>query len=168
MLTVSLTPDVLWSGPVLQEWTDYNGHLHDSNYLLIVSLAGDALLDKIGLDATGREVTGHSMFTMECHVSYLSELKAGDEAEVRWQLLGADRKRLHLYFSLHKQGDERPAAVAEQMWLNVDMAGPKSAPFDPTIQPVIDTYVAAHAKQSWPKYAGRSIALPADHQIWRE
>mgnify|MGYP003600030411 CR=1 FL=1 len=161
MTTVTTQSDVLWAGTVLQEWTDYNGHLRDANYLLIVSLAGDALLDLIGLDPVGRERTGHSMFTLECHLNYLSELKSGDDVEVRWQLLGADRKRLHLYFSVYKRGQQQPAAVVEQMWLNVDMSGPKSAPFAPAIQSFVDEYAAAHAQQSRPEYAGRAIALPA-------
>jgi acyl-CoA thioester hydrolase len=160
MENVASSQDILWSGPVLNEWTDYNGHLRDANYLLIVSLAGDALLDRIGLDAAGRASTGHSMFTLECHLNFLSELKAGDEAEVRWQLLGADRKRLHLFFSIYKKGEEQPAAVAEQMWLNVAMSGPKSAPFASTVQLLVDRYAAAHADQPRPQYAGRSIALP--------
>lgn len=155
------TSDILWSGPVHNEWTDYNGHLRDANYLLIVSLAGDALLDQLGLDAAGRAASGHSMFTLECHLSYLNELKAGDEVQVRWQLLGADHKRLHLYFSLYKQGEADPAAVAEQMWLNVDMAGPKSAAFTSAVQEQVDAYKEAHAGLPKPKHAGRSVALPA-------
>lgn len=161
MNTDRSTSDVLWSGRVLKEWTDYNGHLRDANYLLIVSLAGDALLDLLGLDAASRQASGYSMFTLECHLNYLSELKAEDEAEVRWQLLGADQKRLHLYFSLHKQGDPDPAAVAEQMWLNVDMTGPKSAPFTDAVLHQVEAYKEAHTGLPKPKHAGRSIALPA-------
>lgn len=154
-------PDILWSGPVLDAWTDYNGHLRDAYYLLIFSLAGDALLDWLGLDAPGRERTGQSMFTLECHLSYLHELKEGDDVDVRWQLLNADHKRLHLYFSLHRTGAKEAAAVAEQLWLNVDMKGPKSAPFNPTVQARVSTLVAEHGVRGSPQYVGRSIALPA-------
>jgi acyl-CoA thioester hydrolase len=30
---------------VLPEWTDYNGHLRDAYYLLVFSMATDALMD---------------------------------------------------------------------------------------------------------------------------
>ena len=146
---------------VRAEWVDYNGHLRDAYYLLIFSLAGDALLDGLGLDEVGREQTGHSMFTLECHVSYLQELKRAEPVEVRWQLLGADQKRLHLYFTLHRQGVEAPASVAEQMWLNVDMAGPGSTPFAPAVQRRIAALATAHRARARPPFAGRSIALPA-------
>jgi acyl-CoA thioester hydrolase len=161
MNDIRQSPEVLWSGQVLEEWTDYNGHLRDAYYLLIFSLAGDALLDWLGLDAQGRERSGHSMFTLECHLNYLHELKYGDEVEVRWQLLGADKKRLHLYFSVHRRGVDVAAAVAEQMWLNVDMNGPKSAPFHPSVQSLVSILATDHGTRSRPKLVGRSIALPA-------
>lgn len=160
MSQICQTPEILWSGPIPDEWTDYNGHLRDAYYLLIFSLAGDALLDLIGLDNQGRERTGHSLFTLECHLNYLQELKRGDHTHVRWQLLGADHKRLHLYFSLHQHGVDAAAAVAEQMWLNVDMTGPKSTPFDPTVRRRIDALAEVHDLRPRPPYAGRSIALP--------
>lgn len=155
------SPEILWSGQVLDEWTDYNGHLRDAYYLLIFSFAGDALLDWLGLDAIGRERSGHSMFTLECHLNYLHELRCGDEVEVRWQLLNADQKRLHLYFSLHSQGAKDAAAVAEQMWLNVDMSGPKSVPFNPAVQSLVLTLATEHGMRNTPQFVGRSIGLPA-------
>ncbi|MFK3798927.1 thioesterase family protein [Pseudomonas sp. NPDC088444] len=157
---VNDVPDVLWSGPILSEWTDYNGHLRDAFYLLIFSLAGDALLDHLGLDSEGRARTGHSMFTLECHLNYLKEMKHGDDAEVRWQLIGADAKRLHLHFSLHPRGRELVAATAEQMWLNVDMSGPKSAPFAPSVHANVSAVLACHRTRERPPDLGRSIALP--------
>jgi hypothetical protein len=69
-----LTP---WRGTVLPEWTDYNGHLRDAYYLLVFSMATDAMMDMIGLDEAGRAATGHSMFTLESHINYLLEVKQG-------------------------------------------------------------------------------------------
>ena len=33
---------------VLPDWVDYNGHLRDAYYLLLFSLATDALMDQLG------------------------------------------------------------------------------------------------------------------------
>ncbi len=44
----------IYATAVLPEWIDYNGHLRDAYYALIVSLATDALMDRIGLDAAYR------------------------------------------------------------------------------------------------------------------
>lgn len=153
-----LTP---WHGTVLPEWTDYNGHLRDAYYLLVFSLATDALMDMIGLDEAGRSATGHSMFTLESHINYLHEVKEGTRIEVHTQILGADAKRLHVFHNLLVTGTQTLAAVNEQMQLNVDMSGPRAAPFAPTVLPRVQAMAEAHAGLPRPGYAGRSIALPA-------
>ena len=54
--------------PILPEWVDYNDHLRDAFYLLIFSYATDALMTRIGLDHAGRERSGHTLYTLECHL----------------------------------------------------------------------------------------------------
>ena len=107
---------------IVEEWVDYNGHLRDAFYLLIFSYATDALMDRLGLDSQNREASGHSLFTLEVHLNYLHEVKLGAHVEVRTQLIGHDKKRLHVYHSLHLVGDERTLAGNEQMLLHVDLA----------------------------------------------
>jgi len=150
----------LWRGTVLPDWTDYNGHLRDAYYLLVFSLATDALMDEIGLDEAGRADTGHSMFTLESHLNYLQEVKEGTPIEVHTQILGVDAKRMHLFHFLHVAGADTLLSVNEQMQLNVDMAGPRAAPFALAVLPRVQALAAAHAGLPRPKHAGRSIALP--------
>ena len=90
---------------VLPDWVDYNGHLRDAYYLLLFSLATDALMDQLGLDEAGRAATGHSLYTLECHLNFVQEVKLGQQVEVRTQILGHDTKRLHLNHSLHRSGE---------------------------------------------------------------
>ena len=59
-------------------WVDYNGHLRDAFYLLIFSHATDALMDQLGLDEAGRARTGHTLYTLECHLNFLAEVKEGE------------------------------------------------------------------------------------------
>ena len=151
---------VPWRGTVLPEWTDYNGHLRDAFYLLVFSMATDALMDTIGLDEAGRAATGHSMFTLEAHINYLLEVKQGTPIEVRTQILGANAKRLHLYHYLHVQGSGALLSVNEQMQLNVDMAGPRAAPFAPMVLAKVQALAAAHTGLPRPEHAGRVIGLP--------
>ena len=153
-----LTP---WRGTVLPEWTDYNGHLRDAYYLLVFSMATDAMMDMIGLDEAGRAATGHSMFTLESHINYLLEVKQGTPIEVFTQILGVDAKRMHIFHFLHVAGTDTVLSVNEQMQLNVDMSGPRAAPFAPAVLPRVQALAAAHAGLVRPSYAGRSIALPA-------
>ncbi|MFJ4385144.1 thioesterase family protein [Pseudomonas sp. NPDC089408] len=120
---------ITYRTPVQEDWVDYNGHLRDAFYLLIFSYATDALMEQIGLDADSRGQSGHSLFTLEAHINYLHEVKLGTEVWVQTQIIGFDRKRLHVYHSLHRAGFDQVLAASEQMLLHVDLAGPKSAPF---------------------------------------
>ena len=67
-------PLVCFEGVVLPEWVDYNGHLRDAFYSLLFSYGVDGLMDRIGLDAAGREALSHSLFTLEAHIHYLREV----------------------------------------------------------------------------------------------
>ncbi|MNG20355.1 L-carnitine dehydrogenase [compost metagenome] len=76
------------------------------------------------------------------------------------QVIGFDRKRLHLYHSLHREGFAEALAASEQMLLHVDLAGPRSAPFAPEVvlrlQGIVDEQVDLPAAE----FVGRVIGLP--------
>lgn len=147
--------------PVLADWVDYNGHLRDAFYLLIFSYATDAFMDRIGLASNDRDASGHSLFTLEAHINYLLEVKLAEDVEVRTYIVGHDRKRVHLYHSLHKTGADEPLAASEQMLLHVDLAaGPKSAPFSEHSFEALSRLVQTQSDQPAPTYVGRVIGLP--------
>ena len=144
------------------EWVDYNGHLRDAFYLLIFSYATDALMDRIGLDEAGRTRTGHTLYTLECHLNYLNEVKLGDEVEVRTHLLAYDHKRLHVHLALYRPGEEQSLAASEQMLMNIDRSVGRSAPFD---EQVLASVQALHETQRdlpRPLHIGRVIGLPSE------
>ena len=146
--------------PVLPDWVDYNGHLRDAFYLLIFSYATDAFMDHIGLDSDNREASGYSLFTLECHLNYLHEVKLGTPVWVNTQVIGFDRKRLHLYHSLHREDFDEALAASEQMLLHVDLAGPRSAPFAPEVAERLQGIVAEQADLPAAEFVGRVIGLP--------
>ena len=154
-----------WSGVVQPEWVDYNGHLRDAYYLLLFSYATDGLMGRLGLDEAGRKATGHSFFTIEAHINYVQEVKSDVAVEVRTQILGHDRKRLRVYHSLHRAGTQTLLAANEQMLVNVDMTGPFSTPFAPTVFEVLRVLTVGHQSLPKPEYAGRSIELPCERGV---
>ena len=153
-------PMLTWRGSIQPEWVDFNGHLRDAFYMLIFSFASDGFIDHVGLDEAGRAATGHSIFTLECHINYLLEVKQGAAVEVRTQVIGSDAKRLHVYHSLHLAGTEPLLAGSEQMWLNMDMRLRRSAPFAASVLPQVQAVAAQHKMLPVPKYVGRVIGLP--------
>lgn len=116
-------------------WIDYNGHLRDAYYGLILSYAIDDVMDRLGLDAGYRERTRCTLYTLELHVHYLREIKGGDAVSVRTALLDFDRKRIHAGCVFLCDRHHDPAAVAEAMLLHVHQGErPASAAFPAEIE----------------------------------
>lgn len=138
---------LIYETAILPEWIDYNGHLRDAYYTLIVSLASDALMDRLGMDAAYRERTSCTLYTLEMHVHYLHEVKATDRAQVNVRIVGADHKRIHASFEIARAGSADTAATAEVVLLHVrqQQGAAASAPFPPEVAVAIAQLVTATA-----------------------
>jgi acyl-CoA thioester hydrolase len=129
---VAATP--IYRTAILPEWIDYNGHLRDAYYALILSLASDALMDRIGMDAAYRAASGNTLYTVEMHIHYLREVHQRDIVLVGARLLAADHKRMHTAFEISCEGKQGVAATAEFMLLHVHQAETVSvSAFEPAI-----------------------------------
>jgi acyl-CoA thioester hydrolase len=128
----------IYETAIASEWIDYNGHLRDAYYGLIVSLACDALMDRVGLDAAYRARTRCTLYTLEMHLHYLHEVKGDERVTVAVTILGSDRKRLHAGFELRAAGRSEAAATAELMLLHVRQGETAGAePFPPAVAAAI-------------------------------
>ncbi|QGZ64174.1 thioesterase family protein [Paraburkholderia acidisoli] len=159
------TAPLVYRDTVRADWVDYNGHLRDAYYMLIYSFATDALLDAIGLDAAAREARGRSMYTLEAHLNYLREVKAGARLRVEMRVLEHDAKRVRVYLEMYAEGDvavdgAAPVAASEQLLLHVDRAGPRAAPFDADVLARVAALREASSAEGFvPRHAARTIAL---------
>jgi acyl-CoA thioester hydrolase/carnitine 3-dehydrogenase len=88
----------LWTGVVLPEWLDYNGHMTEHRYLQVFGESSDALYKQIGVDF--HQAVKGAYFTMETHIRHRAEAKLGTELLSATEILGYDEKRLHLYHVL--------------------------------------------------------------------
>jgi carnitine 3-dehydrogenase len=144
---------------VSPQWTDYNHHLTESAYLLIMGESSDAFFRFLGIDDAYR-AAGYSLYTVETHLRNLREAHEGERLSLTIQVLGADAKRLHI---LHEMYGATGCliATAEQMLLHVDMRAGQAAPFPPHIADLLGQIRAAHAAVlPVPEYVGRSIRIP--------
>ena len=101
------------------DWTDYNGHMNESRYGQMFSDAADGTMAAVGADQA-YVAAGHSYFTVEIHISYLEEARAGDKLRVATQVLETAGKRLHLFHWLRHE-DGRLLATGEQMLIHVSL-----------------------------------------------
>ena len=85
------------------DWVDYNGHTNDSRYFQLSSETIDRLLRLIGMD-DAYLAGGHSWFTVESHVNFAAQAKAGDQLYCTVQLLSHDPKRMRVFTAMHRAG----------------------------------------------------------------
>ena len=102
---------------VQEQWIDYNHHMQDAYYGLVFSYAVDHFQDVVGFDKSYRSKTGCTIFVIEDHKFYLSEVKLGSELMIKTTLVDADKEK----FILHSQMlvDGKTAAVSEMLQAHV-------------------------------------------------
>ncbi|MCP3971967.1 MAG: thioesterase [Rhodobacteraceae bacterium] len=122
----------LFEQTVLPGWIDYNGHMRDSYYGLVFSLAVDALQDEVGFDAAYRQRTGCTIYLPEDHKFYLREIRQGARVRAETWVLDCNAKRFHLHLRMLVAA--KTAAVAEFMELHLRQhPEPGACPMPPGI-----------------------------------
>ena len=153
-------PLLIYSTAVAPEWIDYNGHMRDAYYGLVLSYAADALMDHLGLDEAYRKSTSATLYTLEQHLHFLHEVMKTDHLQVRVRLLAADAKRMHAAFDFYCARFPDPVAIGEVMLLHVQQgAAPASAPFPEPIARAVAALVASSASMPAPGPPSRRLEL---------
>lgn len=156
--------ELIYRTELAPEWIDYNGHLRDAFYTLIVSYASDALMDRLGMDAAYRGRTHNTLYTVEMHTHFLREVKKTDTVFVNVRILGADQKRIHAAFDVIRDGDAIVAASIEMMLLHVHQGETAATtPFPPEIASAITKLTAATASSPEVGPGSRRMELPRKH-----
>lgn len=148
---------VILESRVASAWVDYNGHMNDTEYARVFSLAVEALMEHIGLDTPGRAHFGYTIYTLETHLCYRREAHEGQPLSVALTLLDRDTKRLHVFFKLHDEAGNL-LATSEQMLMGIDSNTGRPAPFPAPIEDAIAALPQAEPSV-WPELANRTIAI---------
>jgi acyl-CoA thioester hydrolase len=145
---------VVWRERVLDDWIDYNGHLSEPYYVLVLGHATDAVMEHVGLGPEHRARTGDSLFTVEAHVRYLAQVPPGADLEVQSRLIGATGKLLWIWHELRAEGTLR--ATEEVLGLHVNTGSGRSSAFPADVARRITAALVEP-----PPEAGAAIGLPA-------
>jgi acyl-CoA thioester hydrolase len=125
---------VIHTSAIATEWIDFNGHLRDAYYTVIVSDATDRLMDHLGLDAAYRARTQCTLYTLELHMHFLHEVKGHDSLDVAVRIAASDAKRILAAFELYTAQRDAPVATAEVMLMHVHQGETvASRPFPPEV-----------------------------------
>lgn len=137
-----------YTAHVRPEWIDYNGHLSEPYYVLVFGDATTAMMDAVGIDAEYRSATDSSLYTVEAHVRYLSEVGPGAELFVGTRILTVAGKKLRFCHELFDQDK----LVATEELLGLHVTGSAASPLPAPIAERLEARI-----EPMPEYAGRSI-----------
>lgn len=135
--------------PVPMAFEDSNGHLNVRHYLGIGSEGLDESLLEVGIPFNWPATTGLVVLSAEHHLTYLHELRTGDEMSVRVRLLGRSERAAHALVFVLDDTNQRVACVFEEIFLCVEIADRKTAPWPDDIAAGLDKRVAEHEAFDW-------------------
>lgn len=141
---------------VRADWIDFNGHMRDGYYVLVVSYANDATMERLGLGPAYLERTNRTIYNLESHTRYMREAHEGDAIRCDMWLADADTKRLHLVARISDEATGETLAVTEEMLMHVSRAGdrPRGEAFPPEIQTSVDLMHAEDRAAELPRLSG--------------
>jgi len=151
-------PLALHSCVVKPEWTDYNGHMSESIFLLVFGDSSDAFFRFFGIDEAYR-ARGFSLYTVDTRIRNLAEASQGESLALTLQLLDLDAKRLHIFHRMRHGRTGVEIAVAEQVLVHVDRKAGRSAPLPADLHARLAKIRAAHAGLPAHAMVGTTLGL---------
>ncbi len=144
---------------VRKEWIDYNGHLNMAYYLLLFDHATDSFFDFIGLGEDYSQQTDGTTFTLEGHISYLKEVREGDQLRFGTFVFDYDQKRIHYAHAMYHESRNFMAATNELVTLHVSQSRRRAVPIPETSLEQLNRLKTAHQKLEKPAGLSRTMGL---------
>jgi acyl-CoA thioester hydrolase len=138
---------------------DINGHLNIRHYVGIASEGLDEALAEVGIAQNWPTIAGQGVFTAEHHMTYLSELRTGDRISTRVRLVGRSERAAHAVVYLVDETHQVLSYVMEEIFLHIDMASRKTAPWPDDVAAAIDEQIAGEADLPWAPALSGSMSL---------
>jgi len=138
---------ILKTEKVIKEWTDYNGHMNMSYYILIFDEAAELMLTKFKMGGDSARSDKKSTFAVETHTTYNQEVKLGEDVEVHLTYLDHDKKRIHYRVSMFHKEKKYLAATTEVLSLYIDLNRRKVAEFETEKIKIMDDFIKTNSSK---------------------
>jgi acyl-CoA thioester hydrolase len=137
---------LLTTKKIIKEWTDYNGHMNLSYYILVFDMAAEVILSKFKMGEHSAKATKKSTMVVETHTAYKQEVKEGDEVDVFISYFDHDNKRLHYKLEMFDKAKNTLSATTEILALYIDLSIRKVAEFEPEKIKIMNDYISNNEK----------------------
>ena len=132
---------LLTTQKIIKEWTDYNGHMNLSYYILIFDMGAEVILSKFKMGEHSAKTTKKSTMVVETHTTYNNEVKEGDEVDVFLSHFDHDNKRLHYKLEMYDKNKNVLSATTEVLSLYIDLSIRKVAELEEEKKNIIDEFI---------------------------
>ena len=137
---------LLTTKKIIKEWTDYNGHMNLSYYILVFDIGAEVILSKFKMGEHSAKTTKKSTIVVETHTTYNQEVKEGDEVDVVLSHFDHDNKRLHYKLEMFDKAKNTLSATTEILALYIDLNIRKVAEFEPEKIKIMNDYISNNEK----------------------
>ena len=131
---------------IINEWTDYNGHMNLSYYILIFDMGAEIILSKFNMGEHAAKTTKRSTMVVETHTNYKNEVKENDEVIISLTHFDHDKKRLHYKLEMHDQSGNVLSATTEVLALYMDLNKRKVSEFESEKIKTMDDFIEQNTK----------------------
>ena len=138
---------LLTTQKIIKEWTDYNGHMNLSYYILIFDIGAEVILSKFKMGEHSAKKTKKSTMVVETHTTYNREVKEGDEVDVVLSHFDHDNKRLHYKLEMYDKTKNTLSATTEVFSLYIDLNIRKVAEIEKEKLIIMDEFINKHKEK---------------------
>jgi len=140
-------PVLLTTQKIIKEWTDYNGHMNLSYYILIFDMGAEVILSKFKMGEHSAKTTKKSTMVVETHTTYNQEVKEEDEVDVVLSHFDHDNKRLHYKLEMYDKTKNTLSATTEVLSLYIDLNIRKVAEIEKEKLIIMDEFINKHKEK---------------------
>ena len=137
---------LLTTKKIIKEWTDYNGHMNLSYYILVFDIGAEVILSKFKMGEHSAKTTKKSTMVVETHTTYNQEVKEGDEVDVFISYFDHDNKRLQYKLEMYDKVKNTLSATTEILALYIDLNIRKVTEFEPEKIKIMDDFILSNKK----------------------
>jgi len=132
---------LLTTAKIINEWTDYNGHMNLAFYILVFDKGAEKILSKFKMGEESAKTTKKSTMAVESHTTYNNEVKENEEVDVYLSYFNHDKKRLHYKLEMYEKSKNVLSATTEVLSLYIDLNIRKVAEFENEKVMIMDQFV---------------------------